>query len=130
MSTSVNTLPDRWREKISKSNLFDRLISHLKGELEPPLNAADMNGILKVIGKVLPDLKSVEVTGSINHTTLNRGELEARLTAMGRDPTELFKNIGNVQPIQQVIEHEPIDQAEPTDTQSIADESQAVDSKG
>lgn len=91
MSTSVSTIPDRWRAKISGSSILNQLILFAEGKIDMlPHRAA--TGI-KLIGKILPDLQSVSIEASINHSDLNRLELDAKLIALGMDPLDTWKGL-------------------------------------
>lgn len=127
MGNSVTAISERWRKKIVDSNLVHRLITHLEGKLDPPLSAADQASIIKLMGKVMPDLKTVEMRGTVNHTVLSRGELEARLVAMGRDPAQVWASFEDVVDNQRVID---VEQAEPgtlTDTKSVESDQQVLE---
>jgi hypothetical protein len=59
------TQKDRMREKIRSSMMLDRLIKCFNGKIE--LSNVEANIGLKLIGKVLPDLKATEHSGSVDH---------------------------------------------------------------
>lgn len=63
---------DEVREKIRASQLVNRLHKIAMGEVDA--TAAQVNAAKALIGKVLPDLKSTELSGSL---------------AMTKDPTEM-----------------------------------------
>lgn len=52
---------DKTKRLISASQLLNRLISHANGEIE--MTASQVNAAKIVIGKSIPDLKAIEVTG-------------------------------------------------------------------
>jgi hypothetical protein len=52
---------DKTKRLIQASQLINRLISHANGEIE--MTASQVNAAKIVIGKAIPDLKAVEVTG-------------------------------------------------------------------
>ena len=86
-------LHDRWKEKISQSNVLTRLIKHFNGELDPPLDQTQVQIGLAFVRKVLPDLKSVDISGRIEHQHMSRLELEHRLIALGRDPKQVWQEL-------------------------------------
>jgi len=60
----------RTKERIRASQLLNRLNSFANGEVE--LTQAQVNAAKIVIGKVIPDLKSVEVTGNADKPVQSR----------------------------------------------------------
>lgn len=52
---------DKTKRLIQASQLLNRLYSHANGEIE--MNQSQVNAAKIVIGKVIPDLKSVELSG-------------------------------------------------------------------
>jgi hypothetical protein len=82
---------ERWRERIRQANILDRLIKFANGEVE--MTAAQAATGLKLIGKVLPDLQATTVTARVEHSSLSRDELEARLTQMGGDAGKMWESI-------------------------------------
>lgn len=52
---------DKTKRLISASQLINRLISHANGEIE--MTASQVNAAKIVIGKSIPDLKAMELTG-------------------------------------------------------------------
>ena len=52
---------DSSNKLIAASQLLNRLISHANGEIE--LTATQINAAKIVIGKYIPDLKAIELTG-------------------------------------------------------------------
>lgn len=63
MAARINKInhDDKTKRLISASQLLNRLISHANGEIE--MTASQVNAAKIVIGKAIPDLKSVEMTG-------------------------------------------------------------------
>lgn len=63
MAARINktTHDDKTKRLISASQLLNRLISHANGEIE--MTASQVNAAKIVIGKAIPDLKAVELTG-------------------------------------------------------------------
>jgi len=57
---------DSSNKLIQASQLLNRLISHANGEIE--LTQSQINAAKIVIGKYIPDLKSIEHSGEINGT--------------------------------------------------------------
>lgn len=61
---------DKTKRLIQASQLINRLISHANGEIE--MSQSQVNAAKIVIGKAIPDLKAVELSGSdekpIRHT--------------------------------------------------------------
>ena len=104
MSTSVETMPDRWRRKIGDANILYRLLEHYHNKLEVPLTMSQVTLGLKLIGKILPDLQSATLDIRVEHAGMNRLELEARAHILGINPNDLWHSIDN----QSVIEHEKV----------------------
>lgn len=114
---NVGTVPDRWRAKISKSNMLDQLIQFAEGKIDMAPHRAGT--ILKMVGKILPDLQSVSIEASINHSDLSRLELDAKLIALGYNPQDAWDTIAKP-----VINHEliTIDQEpDPVDDQDTTE---------
>ena len=61
------TLSDEWRQKISASMICNRLISHIKGEIE--LTPTQIQAANILLRKVVPDLAAISVDhqGQIEH---------------------------------------------------------------
>ena len=59
------TAKERMREKIRTSMMLDRLIKCFNGTIE--LSSVQANIGLRLVGKVLPDLKATEHSGSVDH---------------------------------------------------------------
>lgn len=63
MAARVNKInhDDKTKRLISASQLLNRLISHANGEVD--MTSSQVNAAKIVIGKSIPDLKAVELTG-------------------------------------------------------------------
>jgi len=114
------TVAERTRQKIVDANIISRLLKHYRGELEYPMDAGQINIGLKLLNKVLPDLKSVDVRGRVDVQIESRLELEGRLLAMGQNPDEVWQSLEN----RHVIAVDPPVDVVETDSQSVADEAQ------
>lgn len=57
--TETHPYPQRARERITGSKVLTRLIDHVEGKTE--LSNSQVNAARILLGKVLPDMKSVEV---------------------------------------------------------------------
>jgi hypothetical protein len=75
------TLTEEHRDKIRKSNIFRHLLDHAEGKRE--MSQTQVTVALALMKKVLPDLSSVEHTGS-DDNPLNVAHT-IRLVAGGRD---------------------------------------------
>ena len=104
MAAQLNRMDvaERWRTKISQSNIFAELLKFCEGKLamEPHRAAA----CLKLVGKFLPDLQAATLDININHQSMDKLELEARAHVLGINPNELWHSIDN----QSVIEHDKV----------------------
>lgn len=56
----VKNIPDEWRQRIRGSMLINRLTDHALGKID--LTATQVQSIKILLGKVMPDLQSVEAT--------------------------------------------------------------------
>ena len=76
--------------KIRRAKMLDRLIKCYNGEVEMTPQQVQIG--LKLIGKVLPDLKATEHSGTITHkdvTELTDAEIAARIAQLvGGDPAQ------------------------------------------
>ncbi|MCA0856146.1 hypothetical protein [Phaeobacter italicus] len=54
--------PDEVKQKIQASQLINRLQDHVFSD-EPTMDGTQVTAALKLLGKVVPDLKAVEHTG-------------------------------------------------------------------
>jgi len=104
MDVTRIALADKWRDKISKANILDRLLKDFRNKLRVPLTASQITLGLKLIGKILPDLQSATLDIRIEHAGMNRLELEARAHVLGINPNELWHSIDD----QSVIEHDKV----------------------
>jgi ribosomal protein L16/L10AE len=59
--TNKITHDDKTKRLIQASQLLNRLTAHANGEIE--LTATQINAAKIVIGKYIPDLKAMEITG-------------------------------------------------------------------
>lgn len=104
-SQTNDTVQEKWRKKISGSNMLVELVKFSEGKIE--MSAARANVILRLVGKILPDLQSVEVSATINHRGLNRLELESRLLMLGKDPKQVWNSLnGQNSDSVPVLEHD------------------------
>ena len=78
---------DVYRRKISNAKLVTRCIRIALGKREATQAEVTMLG--KLLNKILPDLKAVEVTVSANKAQ-SMQDIEARARAFGIDPKELW----------------------------------------
>ena len=110
MDITRSSLAEKWRDKISKANILDRLLKDLANKLTPPLTPSQITLGIKLIGKILPDLQSTTVDIGPNLTSMTKLELESRMYILGLNPTTVWESLNN----QSVIEHVPelIDQNE------------------
>ena len=111
------TIRDKWAKRISDSNMLHELVKFSEGKIE--MSAARANVILRLIGKILPDLQSVEVSATVNHVGLNRLELESRLLMLGKNPKQVWDSL-NGQNKHTVLEHVPDDCDQNDDDESQA----------
>jgi hypothetical protein len=78
--TEIRPYPQRARERITGSKLLTRLIDHVEGRIE--LSNSQVNAARILLGKVLPDMKSVNVDvharlNTISHHRLTDEQLMA-----------------------------------------------------
>ena len=113
----MKALPDRWRDRISKANVLDRLLKHFNNELADPLDTGQITLGIKLISKVLPDLQSTTVEHRIDHSSLSIHELNGRLSALGYDPQQVWNRL-NGKAINNLaaIEHDDVPVDTDTDT--------------
>lgn len=62
-------LSEAWKEKIRTSLIINRMVKHFDGELELTNSQIKVAEIL--LKKVVPDLKSIEMSGSLEVTTVD-----------------------------------------------------------
>ena len=55
--------PDEVKKRIQTSQLINRLTKHALSK-EPIMNASQVNAAVRLIGKTVPDLKAVELSGA------------------------------------------------------------------
>lgn len=71
--------PEEVRKKIQTSQLINRLTTHALSEA-PIMDASQVTAAVKLLGKVIPDLKAIEHTGEgggpvvVTHVELVAGE--------------------------------------------------------
>ena len=118
------TVTDRWRLRISESNILFRLIEHVEGRLE--LTGTQCATGLKLIGKILPDLQAVVVEVAIEHHSLNKLQLEGRLNALGINADKIWNQL-NPNVIEHTNNNSCIDIHESEDTNESSVESESVE---
>ena len=69
----MRTYPQKARARITGSKIITRLIKHVEGEIE--LTPAQVASARILLGKVLPDMKSVEVDVHAQLTTVSTHRL-------------------------------------------------------
>lgn len=67
-------LTETHRDKIRKSNILNNLIEHVEGKRE--MTSTQVTAGLGLLKKALPDLQSVEHTGSVEHSVISKIERE------------------------------------------------------
>ena len=73
--------PDEVRQKIQASQLVNRLIGHVEANPPGNMDASQVTAATRLLNKVLPDMRAVEVTGKdggpvqVNLTTTDAGVL-------------------------------------------------------
>lgn len=78
--------PDAVRQKIQTSQLINRLTEHALSP-EPIMDASQVTAAVKLIGKVIPDLKAVEHSGELDVTTQTKEQRDASVAAAARADT-------------------------------------------
>lgn len=78
----------RQRKKIQAAQLVPKLIEFIDGERE--MTAAQVQTALRLLNKVIPDVKQIEVTGKVD-VNVTRQEVEARLIEHGIDPEQVWQ---------------------------------------
>ncbi len=100
-------ISDKWRRRIAESVMLSQLIEYAEGRIDMTNSRA--NTILRLVGKVLPDLQSIQVDVAVEHKTLNKLELEQRLLSLGHNPSMVWNQLnGSVI----TVEPEPINQSD------------------
>lgn len=64
--TSRFKMPEEHRVKIANSNILNALIEHAEGKRE--MSATQVTAGLGLLKKALPDLSTVDFTGTVEHT--------------------------------------------------------------
>lgn len=59
--------PDEVKQKIQASQLINRLTTHALSD-EPIMDASQVNAAVRLLNKVVPDLKAVDHSGDVNHS--------------------------------------------------------------
>lgn len=60
---------ERWRQKISASNLVNRLYEHSQAPIDQPvMSDSQIRAATILLNKVAPDLKSVDLQGDVSHS--------------------------------------------------------------
>jgi len=59
--------PDEVKQKIQASQLINRLTTHALSD-EPIMDASQVNAAVRLLNKVVPDLKAVDHTGQVGLT--------------------------------------------------------------
>jgi hypothetical protein len=78
----------RAREGIPVSAILERLGQHLDGKTE--LTATQLRAAEILLRKSMPDLTSVEMSGTLETTVRSADELRAKAKQLGMNPDELF----------------------------------------
>lgn len=74
--------PDKVRLRIRTGVLLTRLKKHALGEVE--MTATQVKAAEVLLRKTLPDLKAVEHSGQVSHTTMSDAELDRRIAELSR----------------------------------------------
>ena len=114
-------LNDRWKDRISKSNILHELIQFSEGDDIITYQQAQIG--LRLIGKILPDLQSQQVQVDVNHNVLNIHELNAKLVSLGQQPESVWNQLTGNRP---AIEHDAINQDEPIDDESDCEQAVSI----
>ena len=86
----------RSRDHLKASHLLDRLIDHFHGKIT--LTSSQIVVGLKLINKVLPDLRQIDVTATVEHKVeITRETLTGQLVAMGHDPDKEWAQLERLQ---------------------------------
>ena len=72
--------PDKVRERIRASMILRRLTNHVLGHVE--MTTSQVNAAKILLGKVIPDMRQLEHTGTVNHVNYDAAVL-AVLNAPG-----------------------------------------------
>ena len=104
-------LHERWRDRISKAKILERVIKYIDGELD--MTNGQLTASLKIIDKMMPNLKHIEHSGMIEHHQMSIHDLNARLSALGHNPDEVWNQLNDNRIID--IRPEPVEQLEPSE---------------
>ncbi len=75
--------PDEVRQKIQASQLINRLMAHINSDA-PLMDSSQVTAATKLLNKVLPDLSSTALTGSLDVTTQTKEQRDAAVAAAAR----------------------------------------------
>lgn len=75
--------PDAVREKIQASQLINRLTKHALSDA-PIMDASQVTAATKLLNKVLPDLASTTLSGSLDVMTQTKEQRDAAVAAAKR----------------------------------------------
>jgi len=75
--------PDEVRQKIQASQLINRLMDHINSD-KPLMDSSQVTAAVKLLGKVVPDLSSVEHKGALDVTTQTKEQRDAAVAAAAR----------------------------------------------
>lgn len=78
--------PDAVREKIQASQLINRLTKHALSDA-PIMDASQVTAATRLLNKVLPDLASTTLNGSLDVTTQTKEQRDAAVAAASRADT-------------------------------------------
>lgn len=78
--------PDEVRKRIQTSQLINRLTDHALSP-EPIMDASQVTAAVKLLGKVIPDMKAVEHSGELSVTTQTKEQRDAAVAAAARADT-------------------------------------------
>lgn len=59
--------PDEVKQKIQASQLINRLTTHALSD-DPIMDASQVNAAVRLLNKVVPDLKAVDHSGDVKHS--------------------------------------------------------------
>lgn len=87
----------RTKQKIIEANLVTDLIQFVKGEID--MTTTQANTALRLVNKFMPDLQAVQHDVSVSHNVQDIHTLNAKLSALGHDPNQVWQSIANNQPV-------------------------------
>lgn len=67
--------PDEVKKRIQASQLINRLMQHALSD-EPIMDNSQVNAAIRLLNKVLPDLKAIEHSGDPDHPIKTVGRIE------------------------------------------------------